>query len=225
MVMPLYESLKAQQIGPIDTRRVIAAAYPAVDVYADLDLPSDLWGALHAVESLTNARLEADAKGPRFAAQGDGASFITAPFAYKRESRFSAGDFGIYYCAEREETAIREVAFHKARFLRDSKRPAQTISLRSVGATLSGSAYDVFQSEWSWLRSSDYRQCQDFGLFARSRVQALRYESVRHRGHVGFAVFDHAALSNARHLAYLEMAWNGKTMTHFSRVGGAIGEL
>lgn len=225
MVTSAYESLKAEHIGPIDTRRVIAAAYPAVDVYADLNVESELWDALHAIESRTNARLEVDGKGPRFTTQGDGASFIAAPFAYRRESRFSAGDFGIYYCAEREETAIREVAFHKARFLRDSKRPAQTISLRSVTATLSGTAYDVFQSRWAWLRSSDYRECQTFGLFARSRVQALRYESVRHRGNVAFAVLDQAALSNARHLAFLEMAWDGHTMTHFSRVGGAIGEL
>lgn len=225
-----FPSLTATLLGPLETRRVIATAYPALDLYANLAVDPSLWDALHQIESRTNPRLEADDAGPRAvpagaAAGGAGSSFIMAPFAHRRASRFSAGDFGIYYCAAIEETAIREVAYHRARFLRDSRRPPQTLAFRSIVATLRGTAFDVYDQPWPWLRSDDYRECQRFGEYAYHRAQLIRYESVRHRGNVAFAVLSPRALSESRHVAYLEMAWDGHAITHYSRVGGQIGTL
>ena len=225
-----FQSLTTQLLGPFDTRRVIATAYPAADLYANLAIDPSLWDALHQIESRTNPRLEVDNAGPRAvpgndAVDGAGSSFIMAPFAYRRASRFSAGDFGVYYCALQEQTAIREVAYHRARFLRDSRQPPQTLAFRSVAATLRGSGFDVYEQPWPWLRSDDYRECQRFGEYAYGRAQIIRYESVRHRENVAFAVLSPRALADARHVAYLEMAWDGQAITHYSRVGGQLGAL
>lgn len=225
-----FESLAPELLGPIDTRRLIPTAYPAVDLYANLAVDPSVWDALHQIESRTNPRLETDDAGLRAvpagqASGGAGASFIMAPFANRRATRFSAGDFGIYYCAVQEETAIREVAYHRARFLRDSRQPPQTLAFRSIAATLRGSAFDVYHQPWPWLRSEDYRECQRFGAYVYGRAQIIRYESVRHRGNVAFAVLSPRALSESRHVAYLEMAWDGRAITHYSRVGGQIGTL
>lgn len=225
-----FQSLAPQHLGPFDTRRVIPTAYPAVNLYANLAVDPGLWDALHQIESRTNPRLEADDAGPRgvpggSAVEGAGSSFIMAPFAHRRVSRFSAGNFGIYYCAVQEETAIREVAYHSARFLRDSRQPPQTLAFRSIAATLRGSAFDVYEQPWPWLRDDDYRECQRFGEYAYGRAQIIRYESVRHRDNVAFAVLSPRALADARHVAYLEMAWDGQAITHYSRVGGQLGAL
>lgn len=53
---------------------------------------------------------------------GPGASYVMAPFTHRnpKGSRFSDGSFGVYYAADSFSTAVAEVAFHFAKFARDS---------------------------------------------------------------------------------------------------------
>lgn len=218
---------RATRLGPVETHRVIASAYPHVDLYADLGVPAEDWDVLHEIEGLTNERLR-DACGhlqripSADRAQGPGASFIMAPFARPNPSRFSGGDYGVYYCAAREETAIREVAYHRTRFMAESKRPPQTLVTRTLAANVRGRSYNLFSLKWKWLRSDDYTRCQEFGQLAHEQVDLLRYESVRDRGHVAYAVFRPKCIRNARPVRFIEMYWDGNTITHWSAVGGDI---
>jgi len=218
---------RAARLGPVTTHRVIASAYPHVDLYADLGVPAEDWNILHEIEGLTNARLR-DARGdiqripPADRAQGPGASFIMAPFVRPYPSRFSDGLYGIYYCAAREETAIREVAYHRARFMAESNRPPQTLVTRAITAKVEGRGFNLFPMKWKWLRSDDYTRCQEFGRLAREQVNLLRYESVRDRGHVAYAVFRPICIRNARPIRFIEMYWDGHAITHWSAVGGDI---
>ena len=218
---------RAARIGPVETHRVIASAYPHVDLYADLGVPTEDWDILHEIEGLTNARLR-DERGDiqrvpsADRVQGAGASFIMAPFARPYPSRFSDGGYGIYYCAAREETAIREVAHHSTRFMAETRRPPQTLVSRAIAATVEGRGYNLFPLKSKWLRDNDYSRCQQFGREAREQVDLLRYESVRDRGHVAYAVFRPRCVHNARPIRFIEMYWDGKAITHWSAVGGDL---
>lgn len=220
-------ALPVTRLGPCKTHRVIASAYPHVDLYADLGVPAEDWHVLHEIEGLTNARLrEERGEVPRAAlaerAKDPGASFVMAPFARPYPSRFSDGSYGVYYCAEHERTAIREVAYHGARFMAETNRPAQTLVFRTIHAVVDGNGHDLFALKWKWLRIDDYARCQSFGSKARERVELLRYESVRHRDHVAFAVFRPRCVRNAKPLRFVEMYWDGSAITHWSKVGGDI---
>lgn len=219
--------LRAKHIGPVETHRVIASAYPHVDLYADLGVPPKDWDSLHEIEGLTNARLR-DERGeipmvpPEDRAQGPGASFIMGQFTRPYPSRFSDGTYGIYYCAVREETAIREVAYHRARLMTETRMPPQTLVSRSITATVEGKGYDVYTAKWKWLREDDYTRCQQFGKEARAKVELLRYESVRDHGHAAYAVFKPQVVCDARHARFLEMYWDGHVITHWSAIGGNV---
>lgn len=218
-------SLAAENGGPYDTFRIISAAYPAVDLYDDLDVDPALWPLLHDLEGITNSRLREERGETHLVAQderptGPGSSFVLAPFTHANPdgSRFSDGVFGVYYCAEAEETAAREVAYHRALFMRYTNEPAQALAMRTVGAVLAGIMFDIADKPWSWLRSDEYGECRAFGALARERVAFLRYESVRHAAHAAFAVFTPRALQNARHVRFLEFFWDGARIAHYSEV-------
>ncbi|WP_081662687.1 RES family NAD+ phosphorylase [Thermithiobacillus tepidarius DSM 3134] len=217
-----WEALAPIPVGPLRTYRLVPTAHPAIDLFADLEHVSPAeWDLLYELEALTNPRMR-DARGEIVLVPkdervyGEGASYVMAAFTHlnPRGSRFSDGSFGVYYCAEAEETAVREVAFHAARFLASTSEPAQTLAMRSIGATLAGSAYDLLDQPWPWLRGEDYAPCQALARHARGRVDLLRYDSVRHPGHAAFAVFRPKALRQAQHLKYVELYWNGQRFTH-----------
>ncbi|HKU45091.1 MAG TPA: RES family NAD+ phosphorylase, partial [Polyangiales bacterium] len=102
--------------------RVVNAKHPPVNVFEDVVSARQLEMAWH-IEGLTNDRLR-DESGvaPVIAeedrVQGPGASIVMAPFTHLgRPSRFSDGSYGVYYAAHALETAVRETAFHRGRFL------------------------------------------------------------------------------------------------------------
>ena len=224
----------AKRLEPVPVRasktyRLVATAYPPVNLYADLPVPPEDWPLLQQIEGLTNPRLR-DERGelplipPDRRARGPGAAYSNAPFVHPYPSRFSDGAYGVYYCAGGEDTAIREVAFHRGRLLRATREPPQSLVFSSIRAAIRGRGFDVYELRYGVLRSDDYNWCQDFGRAARNRgdVDVLRYESVRHRGHPAYAVFWPRIVRNARHERYIEMGWDGERITHWSRVGGAL---
>ena len=211
------------EFGPRNTFRVIGASYPAIDLYDDLEIPPEDWVILHQIEGLTNARVrdeidEVPMISPGDRATGPGSSYINAPFTRLNPTRFSDGTSGIYYCAERELTSIREVAHHRRVFMEETGASSQTLVFRTIKASLIGVCHDVVSARWPWLKNEDYSQCQQFGAFSRTQVDFLRYESVRHPHHPAFAVFKPRSLSNARHIHFLEMYWDGSKITHHSIV-------
>lgn len=95
--------------------RIILSRYPQIHLFERVSNPQD-WDVLYAVESLTNPRLRDEVGDirlvpPEDRVYGDGASWIMAAFTHPpvdgRGGRFNR-DFGIYYCAADESTAVAE---------------------------------------------------------------------------------------------------------------------
>ena len=133
--------------------RIILSRYPPISLFERVSGPED-WEVLYAVESLTNPRLRYEVGDIRLVAPedrvyGDGASWIMAAFTHPpvdgRGGRFNR-DFGIYYCAANESTAIAESTFHRARFLRESRVEKTTQEMRVIRAQLGAvTLHDVRQ--------------------------------------------------------------------------------
>jgi hypothetical protein len=101
--------------------RIVASKHPPIDIFADIVTPEQVAIAAY-IEGLTNDRLldEAvtDQVRPQDRLHAPGASIVMAAFTHiGRASRFSDGTYGVYYAAHSLETAVRETAFHRARFM------------------------------------------------------------------------------------------------------------
>lgn len=111
-------------------RRIIATRHPPIDLFEDIADPTD-WPLIASGEARTNPRLSEtvgmlDRVPSQRRAFGPGASYVMAPFVHAspdRPGRFHDGHFGAYYAADRFETALAEVTYHRARFLRATHEP------------------------------------------------------------------------------------------------------
>ena len=111
-------------------RRIIRSLYPPIDLFEDVADPED-WPLLISAEQKTNPRLmEAlgalDLVPPDRRVAGPGATYLMAPFTHVSPdwpSRFTQGEYGVLYVAERFETALLETMHHHARFMARTAEP------------------------------------------------------------------------------------------------------
>ncbi len=124
---------------------------------------------------------------------------LSTPFrygaAYPHGSRFrrAGRTLGVYYAAERPETAVAEMAFYRLLFFAESpgtpwpRDPgeytafaAAVRSERATDLTISPLARD----RAAWTHLTDYAACQNLAdASRRAEIEIIRYESVRDPGH------------------------------------------
>ena len=196
--------------------RIISAIYPQIDLFERIASPEQ-WDILYEIESLTNPRIreeigEISCVPVEDRVYGPGASWIMAAFTHTPEpgqgGRFNR-DFGVYYCAPEESTAIAETAHHRARFLRDSRIDSLTFPMRVLRAHLGPTELnDVRDLEDAELyHPDDYSDSQAFGERVRlSNSSGIHYRSVRCDGDC-VAVFRPIVLTNAIHLKFLNYTY------------------
>lgn len=200
--------------------RVILARYPQVHLFERVANSQD-WEVLYAVESLTNPRLRDEVGDIRLVpaedrVYGDGASWIMAAFTHLpvdgRGGRFNR-DFGIYYCTADESVAIAESAYHRARFLRESRIDKTTVEMRVIRAQLGPTTlHDVRQLKGQAIyHPDDYTEAQQLGYALRKdKSFGVHYQSVRAQAKGKgkaqgecYGVMRARALSDAIHWRYL----------------------
>lgn len=103
-----------------------------------------------AIESLTNARLRDDVGDLKLVPEherqsGPGTTPIMASFTHLslEGSRFSDGNYGVYYAANSIETALAETRYHRERFLQRTHEPPIEIDMRSYASVLSTQLHDI----------------------------------------------------------------------------------
>lgn len=192
--------------------RVILSRYPQVSLFERVSNAQD-WDVLYAVESLTNPRLRDEVGDIRMVAPedrvyGDGASWIMAAFTHPpvdgRGGRFNR-DFGVYYCAAGESIAIGESAFHRERFLRESRIGQTVQEMRVIRAQLGPIVLHDLRhlTEHGIYDPDDYGIAQQLGHALRNaKSYGVHYRSIRADGEC-FGVMRAKALSDAIHWRYL----------------------
>ena len=203
--------------------RIIPSVLPPVNLFERVANPDDL-EAVQAIESMFNPRLR-DAVGdlslvPREErVVGPGAGYIMAAFTHlsPEGSRFSNGTYGVFYAAQRENTAIAETRFHRERFLRATKEARCELDMRVLGVSVNASLHDLRGMREilpDVYRTDDYSASQILGGALRAGgSNGVVYDSVRHDGGKCVGVFRPRMLSHCRDWKHLRYVWDGNRIT------------
>jgi hypothetical protein len=200
--------------------RVVASKLPPINVFETIVGARQMEMAWY-IESLTNDRLR-DENGaaplvlPEDRLYAPGASIVMAAFTHiGRPSRFSDGSYGVYYAARTLETAVRETAFHRARFLAATSEPAGEIDMRAYVGKPIKPYLDIRAMKYTALHDPhDYSASQSFAKPLRDAGEwGLAYRSVRHEGGECIAAFKPQAISIPIAGAALAYVWDGERIS------------
>ena len=199
--------------------RIIPTRFPPINFF-ERYTPPELMEAAFELESLTNERLREEAGelfriAPQDRISGPGASTVMAAFTHTgNPSRFTNGDFGIYYCARELETAIRETVFHRERFLGATLQTACEIEMRVFKGTVEKPLLDIRGADFAHLLNPDpdaYATSQQFGADIKARnTWGILYPSVRNPVGQCIAALRPPAVSLPVQSKLLAYHWNGK---------------
>ncbi|MCL9685551.1 RES family NAD+ phosphorylase [Legionella maioricensis] len=203
--------------------RLIPSQFPPIHLFEDVASP-DEFDALFAVQMLTNPRIQDEIgllnlvpKEERLYAV-PGCGYIMAAFTHINPdgSRFSNGDYGVYYAAESLSTAIAETIYHKEQFLSFTNEPAQELDMRSLIADFSAQLFDLTalnkQTEpiYSLI---DYKLSQNLGAQIKEKQEdGCVYHSVRSVG-TNFALFKPNIIHKCHQGSHFSYVWNGEKIT------------
>ncbi|HEY8540533.1 MAG TPA: RES family NAD+ phosphorylase [Steroidobacteraceae bacterium] len=200
--------------------RVVASKHPPINVFEGIVAPHQMEMASY-IEGLTNDRLRDESGVTPLVddadrLRGPGASIVMAAFTHiGRPSRFSDGTYGVYYAARTLETAVRETAYHRARFLAATREAPGEIDMRAyVGRPLKP-FLDIRGASYAALHDpDDYSASQAFAKPLREDgAWGLVYRSVRHAGGECIAAFRPPAVSIPIAGAALAYVWDGERIT------------
>jgi hypothetical protein len=211
--------------------RIIATRYPPIDLFERVSPNPAVWDALIELEQLTNPRVrdqvgEISLVPAERRISGPNASWVMASFTHvnPKGSRFSDGSYGVYYAADRLETAIAETAHHFASFARDSNDPLRREDMRVLVGSVSCVFHDV-----ETLPQTERALVLDPGSYAESRILArnlrdsgsngLVYPSVRHAGGRCIAAFWPDTVGVPHQERHLQYEWDGRTVARYFDYG------
>ena len=102
------------------------------------------------LESLTNDRVQAEVGRlhlipPEDRLAGPGTSAIMAAFTHLNPdgSRFSDGNYGVYYAGNTLETSIAETRYHREQFMLATDQPPMELDMRVYLTDLEAQLHDI----------------------------------------------------------------------------------
>jgi hypothetical protein len=204
--------------GP--TYRLVPSRFPPIPLFERVAAPADL-EVVYAIEALTNPRLRQEAGEISLVPReerisGPGTSAIMAAFTHLNPlgSRFTSGEYGVYYAARTLATAVREVSHHQGIFLASTREPPLSIDMRCYRATVQQPLHDIrgAQQRLPEVYASDhYRSSQVFGATLREAGSwGIVYDSVRDAGGECVGIFRPKALGPAVQGEHVTLQWNGE---------------
>jgi hypothetical protein len=197
--------------------RIIPTRFPPVNFFDRIVEPRQMEAAWY-LESLTNDRLR-DETGeialvtPEDRISGPGASVVMAAFTHiGTPSRFSDGSYGVYYAARALETAVRETAYHRERFLAATNEAPGEIDMRAYIGRVREPLRDLRAPRFTSLHDPfDYAASQAFAKPRRERGDwGLVYRSVRHPQGECIAAFRPKAVTVPLAGPVLAYVWDGR---------------
>lgn len=207
--------------------RIIASRYPPIDLFERVSDDPAVWDVLIELEQLTNPRARHAAGAislvpPERRVSGPNASWVMAPFTHlnPKGSRFSDGAYGVYYAADRLETAIRETVYHFGRFARDSGDPPRREAMRVLVGTIAYAFHDVEtlspNHRAAVLHPSSYGASQALARTLREHgSDGLVYPSVRDRDGRCVGAFWPDVVGLPRQERHLQYEWDGTQVRRY----------
>lgn len=218
--MTVLDSLGTLSFTKKRSYRLIPSQFPPIHLFEDV-ANADEFEALFAIQSLTNPRIQEEIGSLDIVAKEQrlydipGCGYIMAAFTHINPdgSRFSNGDYGVYYAADSLSTAIAETIYHKERFLSYTKEPAQELDMRSLLADFSAHLLDLTPLDKhldSVYSPTDYRTGQSLGARLKEQQKdGIVYHSIRGSG-INFALFKPNSIHKCQQGAHYSYVWNGE---------------
>lgn len=206
--------------------RLVNGKYPPIHIFDDVAEEAD-FDALYAVQAITNPRLQTEIGELHRVAPArrpwgiPGCNYALGPFVHLNlnGSRFSAGDYGVFYCAERMATAIAETRYHQQRYFQAVPGlKYDRVVMRGLKVCFSARLRNIHQprrDDDNWYQPDDYRAGQRLGqtLFAADE-HGLAYGSVRHAGALCFALLSPHLIESVVPATHYEYLWDGEKIAH-----------
>ncbi|MFZ1012113.1 MAG: RES family NAD+ phosphorylase [Terracidiphilus sp.] len=204
-----------------DMHRLIPTSYPAESVIETLSLPANVIRDLTELDAATNERKIAGRGGNVAITPGEllcgvpEAHIVNAAFTHAGPwgGRFNDPRRGAWYAGVELETSIDEVAFHKRRFLRDSRiRDRIAFDYADFLADFSGQFHFLDDSErQQCLQAEPIPQCYGpsqtlANALLYSGSSGVVYSSVRHQAGTCIASFRPALVFHPRRGKRLRIA-------------------
>jgi len=179
--------------------RLAPSRFPPVGLFDRVANEEDI-EILAALEGLTNERIR-DETGqlnlvPEAERQfGPGTTPIMAAFTHVNPegSRFSDGNYGVYYAAKTIDTALAEVRYHRERFLRRTHEDPIEVDMRSYACHIDAKLHDIRKAPDAYAALYDpdaYAVSQPFATCLRNAgSKGIVYNSVRDTGGQCVALF------------------------------------
>ena len=199
--------------------RLIPSHFPPIALFEHLLEPEEL-DLAYELEAMTNTRLRQEAGDISLVANhdrlaGPGSSAVMAAFTHIGfASRFTNGEYGIYYAGRTLDVALAETIYHRECFLASTNEEPCRITMRCYIATVKKPLEDVRSEAYDSLHHvSDYHLPQKFAAERREKnTNGLWYRSVRYDNGESIAVFKPNALTPATQGQHYEYHWNGKAI-------------
>lgn len=198
--------------------RLIPSRFPPIGLFDRVARPEDL-DAVFAIEAMTNPRLRQEAGeislvAPQDRIAGPGATPIMAAFTHLNPegSRFSDGNWGVYYAGRTLDTAIAESRYHRELFLARTNEAPIEIDMRAYLADLRGELHDIRgrRDLADIYDPNRYSASQALGRELKAAgSNGIVYDSVREPGGECVGVLRPPLLSNCVQGPHFGYVWDG----------------
>ncbi|MFO1388114.1 RES family NAD+ phosphorylase [Cellvibrio sp.] len=202
--------------------RLIPSKYPPRSLFDDV-ANHDEFEILFAIQELTNPRIRNELGNlNRVPAEQRpygirGCNYALGPFVHLNPagSRFSNGDFGVYYAAEDVQTAIAETRHHQQIYFSGVVGlKFDRLTMRCLKTQFTAGLHDIRGDEFkneNWYLKDDYTAGQQLGsLIKREGMDGLAYLSVRLENKTCYALFSPILIKDVVQTTHYEYIWDGE---------------
>jgi hypothetical protein len=216
------ETLPYQYFDKQTAYRLIPSKYPPKSLFDDVATHAE-FEILYAVQELTNPRIRNELGSLNRVPANErpygirGCNYALGPFVHLNPagSRFSRGDFGVYYAADDVQTAIAETRYHQEHYFSGVQGlKYDRLSMRCLKTQFTAQLRDITAESLltqPWYDSADYASAQALGAALYKQGDAgLVYQSVRASAHRCFALFTPQVITDVIQTEHYEYVWNGQ---------------
>lgn len=202
--------------------RLIPSKYPSKSLFDDV-ANHDEFEVLFAIQELTNPRIRNELGNlnrvpPQERPYGiRGCNYALGPFVHLNPagSRFSNGDFGVYYAAEDAQTAIAETRHHQQQYFSGVLGlKFDRLTMRCLKTQFSATLRDIRGEEFKtqdWYDKDNYSAAQQLGAnFKMNNDAGITYGSVRIDNKTCYALFSPNMIKDIIQTAHYEYIWDGE---------------
>ncbi len=210
--------------------RLINSKYPPIGLFDDVASDAE-FDALYAVQALTNPRLRHEVGDLNRVPRGrrpfniPGCSYALGPFVHVNESgsRFSAGQFGVFYAARAMATGIAETRYHQQRYFEGvADLKYDRIQMRGLSVLFTASLVNIYaprRDDCGWHDADDYSAAQQLGDTVKiADEHGIAYASVRDGGKRCYALFSPHVITSVVQTGHYEYQWDGKRIANVLKI-------